>query len=202
MSDAPGAWDDMVLVGRVARTHGLRGHVVIHAETDFPETRFAPGAVCWTRLDARPVALVVQAVRMQNGRPLVAFEGYDTIEAVEPLLGLELRVPEGALVPLPEGVYYHHQLVGCEVETVGGVAIGPVGRVEEGAGGSLLVVQGAAGDVLVPLVADICVTIDVERRRIAIQPPEGLIELNAPGGHGRRRSRAAARRPAGPVETP
>jgi 16S rRNA processing protein RimM len=189
MPDVPAAWDDLVLVGRIARTHGLRGHVVVNAETDFPETRFAPGAACWTLLQTGPAALVVQSARMQNGRPIVAFDGYETIEAIEPLVGRELRIPEQDLVPLPEGVYYHHQLVGCAVETVSGAPVGRVARVEEGAGGSLLVVVGTAGEILVPFVPEICVRVDVGAQRIVIEPPEGLIDLNVPVERPRRRPR-------------
>ena len=47
------AWDEMVLVGRVARTHGLRGQVVVNPETDFVAERFQPGAQVWTRANGR-----------------------------------------------------------------------------------------------------------------------------------------------------
>ena len=171
-------WDDMVLVGRIARPHGLRGHVVVNPETDFVEERFRPGAVVWTRIDGRDVSLTIAGLRVQNGRPVMAFEGRQTREDVEPLAGLELRVPEDALQPLEPGRFYEHQLVGCMVETVGGVAVGPVVRVEGGAGGSRLVVDGAHSEVQIPLAADICVDIDPEEKRIRIAPPEGLLDLN------------------------
>jgi 16S rRNA processing protein RimM len=64
------------------------------------------------------------------------------------------------------------------VATVGGGQVGEVLRVEGGAGASRLVVKGRRGEVLVPLAADICVEIDVNARRILIDPPEGLLELN------------------------
>jgi ribosomal 30S subunit maturation factor RimM len=47
------AWDDFVLVGRVARTHGHRGQVIVKADTDFVEDRFAPGATLWMLRDGR-----------------------------------------------------------------------------------------------------------------------------------------------------
>ena len=60
-------------------------------------------------------------------------------------------------------MYYQHQLVGCAVETVAGERVGDVVRVDGGAAGSLLVVEGTRGEVLVPLAAEICVEIDVAR---------------------------------------
>lgn len=168
----------MVLVGRIARPHGLRGHVIVTPETDFVEERYRSGATFWTRSDRGDEALTVTSARVQNGRPVIGFEGFATIEDVERLAGLELRVPEDTLQPLPAGVYYVHDLVGCIVETTSGERVGEVSRVDGGAGASLLNVAGPHGEVLVPLVADICVEVDTVGRRIRINPPEGLLDLN------------------------
>jgi 16S rRNA processing protein RimM len=123
----------------------------------------------------------VASLRVQNGRPVVGFEGFARIEDVERLAGLELRVPEETLQPLQPGSYYEHQLVGCVVETVAGNAVGTVSAVEGGAGGTRLVMNGRLGEILIPLAVDICVEIDVANKRIRIDPPEGLLELNERG---------------------
>lgn len=168
----------MVLVGRIARPHGLRGQVVVNPETDFIEDRFSPGAALWTRSDRGDERLVVSSARVQGGRPILAFEGVSTIEQAERLAGLELRVPEEVLQPLEAGAYYQHQLVGCVVETTAGERVGLVTKVDAGLGGSVLTIAGPRGEVLIPFAADICVGIDVGARRITIDPPEGLLELN------------------------
>ena len=178
-------WDEMVLVGRVARPHGLRGEVAVEPETDFVEARFARGSQLWVDGAGGPEALTIASARLQGPRPLVAFAGRERREDAEALAGRELRVPETALQPLPEGRYYHHQLRGCVVETEAGARVGTVTRVDETAGDGCLVVAGPAGEVLVPLVADICVAVDVEARRIRIAPPEGLLDLNAASRTGR-----------------
>ena len=172
------AWDDMVVVGRIARPHGLRGHVIVNPDTDFVETRFRPGADVWIRTAGGERRLTITSARVQGGRPVIAFDGLPRIEDVEGMGGLELRIPEDALQPLGSGQYYEHQLVGCTVETTGGAAVGSVVRVEGGAGGSRLVVEGRRGEVLIPLAVEICVDIDVAAKRIQIAPPEGLLGLN------------------------
>ena len=174
----------MALVGRIARPHGLRGQVVINPETDFIEERFAEGATLWARSAAGDEQLTIASVRVQNGRPVVAFEGFTRIEDVERLAGIELRVPEETLQPLQPGTYYEHQLVGCIVETVTGDVVGKVAAVEGGAGATRLVMNGARGEILIPLAVDICVEIDVVNKRIRIDPPEGLLELNEKGAGG------------------
>jgi 16S rRNA processing protein RimM len=147
-------------------------------ETDFVEERFRPGASFRTRIAGGEATLTLTSARIQNGRPVVSFEGCARIEDVERLIGGELRVSEASLHALEPGVYYEHQLVGCTVETVGGESVGTVARVQGGAAASLLTIDGPRGEVLVPLVQDICVAIDVDARRITIEPPDGLLELN------------------------
>ena len=172
------AWDEMALVGRVARPHGLRGDVVVNPETDFVTERFKPGATVWTRSAGHDEQLTIASARVQNGRPVIAFEGLASVEAVQRLAGLELRVPEEELQPLEPGRYYEHQLIGCSVETNDGTSVGTVVRVDRGGGGSQLVVDGGRGEILVPLAVDICVDVDVARRKVLIEPPAGLLELN------------------------
>ena len=172
------SWEDMVVVGRIARPHGLRGQVIVNPETDFVDERFRPGADVWVQSRDGERRLRIAAARLHGGRPVIAFDGLSRLEDVEGLSGLELRIPEDALQPLEVGRYYEHQLVGCTVETRDGAPVGPVVRVDGGAGGSRLVVDGQRGEVLIPLAVDICVDIDVVAKRIRIDPPEGLLELN------------------------
>ena len=171
----------MVLVGRIARPHGIRGQVAVNPETDFIDERFAPGATLWTRVGDSEERLVVSTMRVQNGRPIVGFVGLEHIEDIERFAGSELRVPENTLRKLEEGTFYQFQLVGCAVETITGERIGDVARVDGGAGGNLLAIDGPHGEILIPFVVDICVAVDVEARRIRIDPPEGLLELNERG---------------------
>jgi 16S rRNA processing protein RimM len=174
-------WESMVLVGRVARPHGIRGLVVVNPETDFVAERFQPGARLWTQVAGEGQTLTIVDARLEGRRPVLAFEGYGSVEAAETLAGVELRVPESVLVPLPDGTYYLHQLVGCRVETVAGEPVGEVVRVEGGAGSAVLAVDGAQGEVLVPLAQEICVVIDVTARVIRVRMPDGLLELNETG---------------------
>jgi 16S rRNA processing protein RimM len=172
-------WDDLALVGRIARAHGIRGQVIVNPETDFLDSRFRPGAILHVLRNGVPQALRVTTARVHQGRPIIGIEGIETMNDAEALAGLELRVPEEDLEPLPAGVFYRHELVGCRVETVAGQPVGEVQKVEGDMGISRLVVNGPGGEVLIPLAEAICVTIDTAARRIVVDPPEGLLELNS-----------------------
>ena len=115
---------------------------------------------------------------------MVGFEGVTTVEEAEALRGTELRIPEEARMVLGPGEYYLYDLVGCEVRTTTGVELGRVQSVYTGAGGALLGVDRDGAEVLVPLVKTMVPEIDVAARRIVVDPPEGLLEVNAPGGRG------------------
>jgi 16S rRNA processing protein RimM len=177
------AWAEMITVGRIVRPHGNKGHVVIVPDTDFVETRFAVGATVWREAGA----LVVTAMRVHDGRPIVGFDGFDSINAAETLRGAELRVPVEALPALGPGQYWHHDLVGCQVVTVAGDAVGVVAKVDEGAT-PLLVVTPAegrgTGEILIPLADTMCRRIDVVAKVIEVALPEGLLDLNVTKGGG------------------
>jgi 16S rRNA processing protein RimM len=171
-------WDEMAVVGLIARAHGIRGQVIVNAATDFPAERFRPGAELFVRRNGLVAAVRVSSVRFQHDRPVIGLEGVQTMTQAEALAGLELRVPADQLMALPPGTYYHHDLAGCIVETREGRRVGVVREVDASFGGSRLVVDGSRGEILIPLASGICVVVDVAAKRIVVDAPEGLLELN------------------------
>jgi 16S rRNA processing protein RimM len=144
----------MAVVGQVARPHGLRGQVVVNPETDFPQDRFREGAEVYICREGTPTRLTIASVRFHRDRPIVGLEGVSDVNDAIELAGSELRVPRESLTRLPEGTFYWHDLVGCNVHTVGGRSVGVVSRVEGTLGGSRLVVTAGDREVLVPLAED------------------------------------------------
>lgn len=181
--DGPGSpglsagWDDLILVGIVARTHGNKGHVIVNPYSDFVEERFHAGARFETRLaDGTRQRVEVTASRMHQGRPVIGLAGVETISDAERYQGAELRIEPAEQRPLPPGQYYHHQLVGCEAVDPAGTRIGRVVGVEGEMGQSRLIVAGERRRHEIPLAEEIC-TVDVAARRIVVRAPEGLLEL-------------------------
>jgi len=171
-------WDDLVVVARVARPHGRRGEVILNLETDFPEQRFATGNRLMVRRGEEAEALVVRSVWFMKARPVVGFEGFESIDDAETLAGRELRIPADELADLPPGMFYHHDLVGCRVETAGGEVVGEVVAVDGSGEASRLVVETPRGEELIPLVSDMVPVVEPRARRIVIAAPEGLLGLN------------------------
>jgi ribosomal 30S subunit maturation factor RimM len=95
----------------------------------------------------------VRSLRIHRRRPIIGFDGVDTIDAAEGLAAAEIRIPPRDLMPLPGGTFYRHDLVGCAVETLAGLQVGVVSAVEGSEEGSRLIVGEGRAEVLGALAA-------------------------------------------------
>ena len=166
-----------LVVGRIARAHGLKGEVALEVRTDVPEVRFAPGAVVRTQTGAR--TLTVTGSRPHSGRLLVTFDEVPDRTAADQLRGVLLVVDVTDSPPLDDpDEFYDHQLVGLRAELEDGTVIGTVAEVLHLPGGDTFAVsKPAGGEVLIPFVASIVPTVDLDGGRVVVTPPEGLLEL-------------------------
>jgi 16S rRNA processing protein RimM len=190
-----------LVVGRIARPHGVRGEVSVAVHTDEPERRFAVGSVLATD-PAEAGPLTVAMVRWHTGRLLIGFDGVTDRSQAEGLRGVWLTLDSAQAESSDDPDEFHdHELIGLAVVTVSGE---PVGRVTDVRhfGQDLLVIEpagragaepaaaGPAGPVrpgqsaqpdglLVPFVAAIVPEVDVAAGRLVIDPPPGLLELGA-----------------------
>ncbi len=164
-----------VLVGRVARAHGLRGEVVVEVLSDAPE-RFAPGS---EMIAAAPESLHARTLRVEASRPfqgrlLVRFEGVERREDAEALHGQELTIARDQVVPLPEGSHYHFELVGLSVRTTSGAPLGRVTDIFGTGSNDVLVVDDDEREILIPMLEGVIVSVDVPGKSLVVEPPPGL----------------------------
>ncbi len=163
-----------ILVGIIARPHGLGGEVVVDPYSDTPE-RFAPGSVLTAAFPSgKSARLVVAAVRPFQQRLLVRFEGVETRTDAESLHGADLVVARSEVKPLPEGRHYRFELVGLTVRSREGDLLGEVADVFSTGGNDVYVVRGPRGEILLPAIAGVIVNIDVAEKTMTVAPPPGL----------------------------
>ncbi len=109
---------------------------------------------------------------------IVKLKGIDTLDKAENIAGQEIWIPEEDLHPLDRGRYYLFQLSGCSVVTKGGDRIGSVKDVLFIKENDLLVIEKEGRNILIPFTEAICIGVDLGKREIIIDPPDGLLDLN------------------------
>jgi len=169
--------EDLVAVAKITRTRGLKGEVVCDIVTDFPERFDDLDDVIAVMPDGERRELKIEKHFFQNGRVVLRFEGYDSIERGETLRGADICVPEKDAIELEEDEFFDWQLAGCCVETIDGTPIGEVTELMRTGGTELLVVKGETKEYLIPFAEAICVEVDVENKLIRVDPPDGLLEF-------------------------
>lgn len=178
--------DDLLLIGRCGRAHGVRGEVKVFSETDEPEQFAGLDRVFVGEAPEAAVERAVEGVRYQpqKGRTLVLLKlgGVPSREDAEALSGQYVYAAEADLPALDEGEVYLHDLVGLAawiVDEAGAPAeaAGTVRDVLTGGAHLLLVVaRDGAPDVLVPDVPEIVRAVDLDAGRVLLDPPEGLFD--------------------------
>ena len=176
-----------VWLARIRRPQGRKGEVFAEILTDFPE-KFTQRRRLWLVAEAarndspREVELV--AHWLHKGGIVLHFAGVDSISAAEALAGLIVAIPLAERAPLGEDEVYVADLIGCALVDVAGatpVEVGVIENVDRTAGPvALLVVRGAAGEVLIPFAKSYLRRLDLAAKRVEMTLPEGLTGLNAP----------------------
>ena len=176
MSPDQGEWVAIALVGK---PRGNRGELTAVSLSDRPERfaglkevfLFAPDGAKGDRLE-------VESAWFHDGRLIFKFAGVDSIGDAERWAGAEVRLPLHQRVPPEPGAYFQSDLIGCQVvECAGGQPLGEVIGWDDSGGCGLLVLDSG---LMIPFARSICVEIDPAGRRIAVELPIGLKELNRP----------------------
>jgi 16S rRNA processing protein RimM len=167
-----------LLAGWVAGAHGLRGRLRIRCAEGAAEGLLAVGHLfLGVREDAPSRHAVVEARPGRRGEVCVDLAGILDREAAESLGGARVWIESAQLEALPAGEYWAFQLIGCEVEDGAGRKIGRVREIRGTGAQDLLVVDGAGGaEHLIPAVQAWWREVDLERRRIVVELPPGLLD--------------------------
>jgi 16S rRNA processing protein RimM len=168
---------ELIVVARALRTRGLKGEIVAELLTDFPG-RFERVFEIFAVRSGEKKSLELENHWLQNDRIILKFAGYDDIESAKSLIGFDFALPEAERMQLSENQYYDWELEGCSVVIENGSMVGIVRELLRTGGVELLVVDDESGrEHLIPLVQTIVVRIDMSRKEVLIDPPEGLLDL-------------------------
>jgi 16S rRNA processing protein RimM len=164
---------EFITIGQVLAPWGFKGKLKVEVITDFPQ-RFAPSSQIY--INRKP--MTIASTQWHKGKAIVKLDTIDSIEQAEKLQGQTIEIHHSQLQPLPEGQYYHFQLIGLEVWTTQGELLGKISQILTAESNDNYVVHGAKGEILIPAIEDIVKSVDLDNGRITIEAIDGLLSLN------------------------
>lgn len=168
--------EDLVAIGVVSGTHGYKGTFKVRSLSSHPERFRALQTVLLDSARGIREFPVESCTAYQDGL-LIKLEGIDSKEDAMTYRHARLCVAESDVFPLPEGEYYHFQLLGLEVFDAVRGSLGPVSDILETGANDVYVTQSPRyGEVLIPALEHVILQIDLERRRMDVQLPDGLLD--------------------------
>ena len=160
-----------VLIGKLQKSHGIKGEIAMRVVTQFPE-RIHTGKIVFLGDDHQE--FVIRSVRWKNELMLIGFVGFDNPEDASKLTNLEVFSPTHKLPKLPKGKYYHHQLIGLKVWQ-DDEFLGELGEILETGANDVYVIQAeGVQELLIPAIPDVIKKIDLEAGIIQVHLLEGL----------------------------
>ena len=162
-----------LVVGQIAKPHGVRGDVRVVPYTELPE-RFRWLDEIYVG-EKEPYSVKIEDVRFHKTWVLLKLAGYDDRDAAAKLRGKLLQIREDQAIPLEEDEYFLYQLEGMTVATDEGTLLGELVRVIETGANNVFVVQGQFGEILLPDTAEVVCDIDFDKSCITVHLLPGLL---------------------------
>ena len=169
--------EDLITIAKLVKPRGLRGEIVADILTDFLERFDNLKRVAIVHPNGDTTEIEIEKFWFQKNRIVLKFAGFDSIEAAETLRGSEICVTEAEAVELEDDEFFDWELIDCAVETVEGTRIGTVREVMRTGGTEILVVAGKSKEYLIPFAETICTEVDIEKKLIRVDAPEGLLDF-------------------------
>ncbi len=166
----------MIRVGRIAGAHGLSG--ALRMRPDNPDSEaFAQAARLTLELDGeRREYDLLSTSRVGGGMIRLILRGLPDADQAEALKGAIVMIAASELPSAGPGEFYYYQAVGCEVVLTDGRRLGLVEEVLSTGANDVLVVRDGKKEILVPVIADVVKAIDLDARRIVVEPVPGLLD--------------------------
>lgn len=166
---------DLLQVGVITSTHGVRGEVKVFPTTDDPG-RFKGLKKVTLDTGKERKELHIQGVKFFKQFVILKFEGIDNINDVEKYKRCPLLVTREDAVPLEEDEYFIADMIGMEVATEDGEAFGTLKDVIGTGANDVYVVESLRyGDVLIPAIKECILSVDIEEKKMKVHLMEGLI---------------------------
>ena len=165
---------EYLVVGYLHRPHGVHGELVMEVYTDFPERLKLDSEVFIGDSHSR---MLIAGTRFHNEGLIIKFKDLDTPEEAGRYRNQSVYVKTAERPPLPEGQYYHHELIGFSVLNEKDELIGTLTEImETGANDVYVVRQPEGGEILLPVISSVILAVEIASRQIRVRLIPGLLD--------------------------
>lgn len=168
---------DLVLLGKIGATHGVKGQLRVVTYSGETETIMGLRSVLLKRPDGGVDTFDVAASAVHGKKVIIALEGYDSINNVLHLVGRELYTTREQMPDLPEGEFYWCDLLGLKVVTEQGEPLGVLTDIIATGSNDVYVVKDGKRECLIPALEDVVLEISLDEGIMTVSPPDGLLDL-------------------------
>jgi 16S rRNA processing protein RimM len=166
----------LIRVGYISGAHGLRGAVRVRLDNPESDLLLRMPQLTLVR-GAESVEYPIRKVQAGGGGVFrLTLEGVGSADQAAALRGATVMVATAALAPIAAREFYYFQMIGCEIVTTAGVAVGTIEEVFSNGANDVWVVRDRSTEYLVPVIEDIVKTIDLAARQVIIEAVPGLLE--------------------------
>lgn len=168
--------DNLLRVGVISSTHGIKGEVKVFPTTD-DANRFKKLKKVLLDTGKEKIELEITNVKFFKQFVILKFKGFDNINEIERYKGKDLLVTRENAVPLEENEYFIVDLIGCQVDTDEGEVLGELVDVLQTGANDVYVVKTKEGkEVLLPYIEPCILNIDIENKKILAHILPGLLD--------------------------
>lgn len=161
---------EYLTIGKLRRTHGVHGEIIMDALTDFPET-ITTGMTVF--IGAHHKQQKISSIRPADKTFLIAFEGFDDCDKVGIFRNQFVFIKSKDAAPLEEGKFYQHEVVGMDVIDENGNQLGKLSEIINTGANDVYVIQPEAGDeILIPAIKSVVLEIDTNTGKMRVRLPE------------------------------
>lgn len=168
--------EDCYLVGKLTKTHGLKGEMAIWLDVDYPE-EYEDLESILVEMKGELIPYFVEEIQIRANKSIIKFEDVDSIEAAQKLINCELYLPNENLEELDDDQFYYHEIIGFDIVDDTQGKLGKVTAVYTNEAQDLIAMNYQNQEILIPVSDEIVKTIDREKKELYTNLPEGLIEV-------------------------
>lgn len=171
--------EDCFYLGKIVKKYSFKGEVVLKLDTDEPDIYENLDAI-FLDLGKNLLPFFIESSLLQKGNEMrIRFEDVENESDADAILKTDVYLPINLLPKLTGDKFYFHEIIGFMLEDVNYGEVGIISSVNDKTAQDLFVIEKEDGEILIPMIDDFIKKIDRKNKKVIVETPEGLIEMNS-----------------------